>query len=293
MNLYHYTDLNAVHSILDTHKIRMTDIRFLNDKTEYLQGLKILQEASLQAFTEDSMYEYDKEFMNVIQNWFKDAFEELLNFENASEMFYVASFSRSSDTLSQWRSYGMFAIEFDYLKLKQLVSSLKIKSWASEKKFLQIEFIQCHYVCTKEGAIERALELLHSNLISGLLLFWQVNEPLDANLHLYDELKEILSMLATTFKHPSFIEEQEERLVISEEIVSDRIRFRVKNNILIPFYELDISPEVISGVKIGPVENQIITEQSLDIFNKHRAKKLDDEKYWFDIKKSDIPYREL
>lgn len=293
MNLYHYTDLNAVHSILDTHKIRMTDIRFLNDKTEYLQGLKILQQASLQAFSEDSMYEYDKEFINIIQKWFKGAFQELLNFENASEMFYVASFSRSSDTLSQWRSYGMFAIEFDYSKLKQLVSSLKFESWASDKKFLKIEFIQCHYVCTKEGAIERAIELLHSNLLTGLSLFWQVNVPLDANLHLYDDLIEMISMLATTFKHPSFIEEQEERLVISEEIVSDKIRFRVKNNILIPFYDFDISPEVISGVKIGPIENQIITEQSLVIFNKHRAKKLDDEKYWFDIKKSDIPYREL
>lgn len=57
MNLYHYTDLNAVHSILETHKIRMTDIRFLNDKTEYLKGLEILQEASHEVFLQTSKYD--------------------------------------------------------------------------------------------------------------------------------------------------------------------------------------------------------------------------------------------
>ena len=291
MNLYHYTDLNAVHSILDTHTIRMTDIRFLNDKTEYLQGLEILWEASLWVSNQDSMY--DQCFINALQKWFEKAFKELFEFKNASEMFYVASFSRSSDTLSQWRSYGMFAIEFNYEKMQLRVRNMIIEAISSRQKLPNIEFIECHYVCDRNAALERALELINKKLIETIIDWWQPDVPLDQNLHIYRDVKEILSMLATTFKHASFIEEQEVRLVIRDEIVSEKIRFRARNNILIPYYELELPHDVFSGVKIGPVENQKLTAQSLDIYNSHRATKLRDERYRLTIETSDIPYRTL
>lgn len=291
MNLYHYTDLNAVHSILNTHKIRMTDIRFLNDKTEYLQGLEILEEASHEVFAQDSLY--DEEFTNVIDGWFKDAFKELLELRNASEMFYVASFSRSSDTLSQWRSYGMFAIEFDHDKLQNRLLDLTIEKVSRLEKTLDYELIECIYVLNKKDALEEAVQKIRSTIIPMISLWWQENVPPERNRHLYKDFKTTISMLATTFKHASFYEEQEVRLVIGDKIVSENINFRTKNNILIPFYEFDITAEVISGVKIGPVENQIITEQSLQIFNSHRATKLGSEKYQLAIETSDIPYRTL
>ncbi|MCX0501623.1 DUF2971 domain-containing protein [Erwinia billingiae] len=291
MNLYHYTDLNAVHSILDMHKIRMTDIRFLNDKTEYLQGLEILKEASHEIFLQDS--KYDKEFANVVDGWFKEAFKELFDFENAIEMFYVASFSRSSDTLSQWRSYGMFAIEFDGEKLQDRVSKWAFEKRKSTRKLVNFEFIECHYVFDKNDAIVEASELIRTKAIDAIYDWWQPNSPIKQNIYLYRDLRETISMLATTFKHDSFNEEQEVRLVISDKIVSKQIKFRTKNTVLIPFYELDVSAEVISGVKIGPVEDQRITEQSLYIYNLHRAAKLGGDKYILNIETSDIPYRTL
>ncbi|MEN4795712.1 DUF2971 domain-containing protein [Pantoea agglomerans] len=291
MNLYHYTDLNAVHSILDTHKIRMTDIRYLNDKTEYLQGLEILQEASHEVFLQDSTY--DEEFANVVDGWFKEAFQELLEFQNASEMFYVASFSRSSDTLSQWRSYGMFALELYEHKLQEKARSLKFEKTGPTGKYANIEFIECHYVNNKYDAIEEALKLIRTKVFPMMLDWWLPNVTEGINRHLYPDLKEVVSMLATTFKHAAFSEEQEVRLVISDEIVSKKICFRTKNNVLIPYYELDLPHEVFSGVVIGPVENQKITAQSLDIYNQHRANKLGGEKFQLSIETSDIPYRML
>ncbi len=291
MNLYHYTDLNAVHSILDTHKIRMTDIRFLNDKTEYLQGLEILKEASHAVFPQDPMF--DAGFVNVIEGWFEKAFDELFKFENANEMFYVASFSRSSDTLSQWRSYGMFAIEFNYEKLQEKVSELTLEKIKSTGKSANIELLECHYVFNNNDSIEEALELIRSKVVYAMYLWWKHDAPLEKNMHLYSGLREIISMLATTFKHESFSEEEEVRLVISDEIVSQNINFRPKNNILIPFYELLVPKEVFTAVKIGPVENQSITAQSLEIYNSHRATKLNDERYRLIIETSDIPYRTL
>ena len=291
MNLYHYTDLNAVHSILDTHKIRMTDIRFLNDKSEYMQGLEILREASLQESFIGSIK--DSYFRDALQVWFERAFKELFDFKNASEMFYVASFSRSSNTLSQWRSYGMFAIEFDYDEMEGNVRERIIEHYNEHDKLLKIEFIECHYVCDRDIAVKRALELISEKLIPTIEEWWRPYLPMNENEHIYIDVKEILSMLATAFKHASFIEEQEFRLVISDEIISEKINFRTKNNVLIPFYELDIIPDVITGVVIGPVENQKITAHSLDIYNSHRATKLNDDRYRLSIIKSDIPYRML
>lgn len=42
MNLYHYTDVNAVKSILERKKLWLTDVRFLNDAEEMSEGFKII-----------------------------------------------------------------------------------------------------------------------------------------------------------------------------------------------------------------------------------------------------------
>jgi hypothetical protein len=291
MDLYHYTDLNAVHSILDTHKIRMTDIRFLNDKSEYRQGLQILEEASYEVFNEKRRY--NKEIAETVEEWFPKVFEELSDIEYADEMFYVASFSKSSDTLSQWRSYGMFAIALDSDKLVNRMSSLINEMRSVGKKQLIVDFLECHYINDESTAIQTAIDLIYEKAMMIMEIWWQADGPPDRNQHLYKDLKEIISMLATTFKHTSFSEEEEMRLVISEKIVSQKIKFRVKNNVLIPFYELDLSPDVFTGIKIGPVENQKISEQSLDIYNSHRTAKLGGDKFQLVIETSEIPYRTL
>lgn len=242
-------------------------------------------------FLQDSTY--DEEFENVVDRWFNEAFQELLEFQNASEMFYVASFRSSSDTLSQWRSYGMFALELNEQKLDEKVRSLRFKKTGPTGKFANIEFIECHYVNSRSDAIEEALKVIRTKVFTMMHDWWIPNASEGKNRHLYPDLQEVISMLATTFKHAAFSEEEEVRLVISDEIASEKICFRTKNNVLIPYFELDLPPEVFLGMVIGPVENQKITEQSLDIYNLHRANKLGNERYQLTIETSDIPYRML
>lgn len=43
--LFHYTDLNAVQSILVNSKLWLTDYNFLNDKEELKAGYELLMEA--------------------------------------------------------------------------------------------------------------------------------------------------------------------------------------------------------------------------------------------------------
>ncbi|MBU9819630.1 DUF2971 domain-containing protein, partial [Rahnella sp. BCC 1045] len=158
---------------------------------------------------------------------------------------------------------------------------------------VNIEFIECHYIIDKNSAKEKAFELVFSKVIEAMSAWWQKDSTPEKNKHLYFDLKEIISMLATTFKHSAFSEEEEIRLVISDEIVSKKINFRAKNNVLIPFYELELEPDVFTGVKIGPVDNQKISAQSLDIYNSHRTAKLGDDKFQLVIETSEVPYRTL
>ncbi len=283
MDLYHYTDLNAVHSILDTHKIRMTDIRFLNDKTEYLQGINILREAAADIFSGND--DYYPGFVEAATEWLPKIFNELENFQYATEAMYVASFSRSEDTLSQWRSYGMFAVGLDEDLLTEELNSNKI------------DCIECHYVFDSNDAIDRANDLLHEQALSQINDFWLLEDPQNHNSTLYDDLKEVVSLLATTFKHSCFSEEHEVRLVKKTEADAENIQFRVKNNLLIPFFELELSPEVFTCIRIGPLERQELVEQTLEIFVSHRQAKLYSEgvniEYSMVVESSDIPYRTL
>lgn len=283
MDLYHYTDLNAVHSILDTHKIRMTDIRFLNDKTEFLKGIEILREAAEGIFNGEE--DYCPGFVAAAKNWLPQVFQELENFHYADEAMYVASFSRSEDTLSQWRSYGMFAV------------GLNEQILLEELHYNKIDHIECHYVIHLGDAIEIAENLLHEKALKVLNQYWLEDDPTNRNQMLYIDLKEIISLLATTFKHACFSEEEEIRIVKRAEPEAEAIKFRVKNNLLIPFFEFELSPEVFTCIRIGPLDNQKLVEHTLDIYVAHRQAKLMSQEinieYQMVIESSDIPYRTL
>jgi len=137
MSLYHYTDAHAVHSILNTRKIRLTDIRFLNDKEELLEGLKTLEETLLNEI--DSDLKYAEDAANMIHH-------SLISVETSNNdlnPLYVFSLSSERDQLSQWRAYGAYALEFDEELLREHVEILapciynlneKIKRSTSEVK---------------------------------------------------------------------------------------------------------------------------------------------------------------
>lgn len=283
MSIYHYTDLNAVYAIIENHKIRMTDIRFLNDKTEYLQGLSILSEACDNIFNNTTAY--SPEFISTVTEWLPLLITELSDFNYSDECIYVASFSRSPDTLSQWRSYGMFALEIDDLELVSQLNSAGI------------EFLECHYTYNLPDDIEAAEVLLHEKALAHIYTQWLSDDPTNANATLYVELKERVSVLATIFKHYCFAEEEEVRLVKVSKSEPEQIQFRVKNNIIIPYYEHEISPEMITSVRIGPLENQDTVEQALVIYAANRMERLYKEgvniEYLLEVECSDTPYRTL
>jgi hypothetical protein len=111
--VYHYTGADGISGIVDNHQIWMSNTAFTNDTTE-LKALANAPETLLDNdFTNGTVKE---EWRKRIEEWREGAARTPIN-EMTRPTYYMASFSRRSDSLEQWRAYGNFRIGFDAEKL--------------------------------------------------------------------------------------------------------------------------------------------------------------------------------
>lgn len=275
--IYHYTDLNAVKSIIENSKLWLTDYKFLNDKEELRAGYRILVEA-LNDF-DDYPEECSQEFIERMQVAISYITTQDLFSPNENKIF-VSSFSLDPDSLSQWRSYGMFSVEFDE------------SYFAESKAKKEIYFLDCKYILDSGDALDDANDIIKDSLIPHMLKVYN-SEP-----HWLEvELSYMVDIYALTFKHAAFNEEQEKRLVISCGPDDDDIKFRAKGNILIPYLEFEFPHSSIQSVMIGPIDNQDLSEDSLVLFtnliSRRIAKKENKPEFHINVESSDLPYRNL
>lgn len=125
--IYHYTSAEGLRGIIENNAIWLTNVAFVNDKTE----CKALQ-------AEKDLFE-DSDFTNdFVKNQWKSFIQSPYNDNNT----YIASFSREEESLGQWRAYGNFRIGFKddkligpYSRLYPCVySKQEIKDWILEKE---------------------------------------------------------------------------------------------------------------------------------------------------------------
>ena len=101
--VYHYTDCNALLSIIDNKELWATHINFLNDNQEFKCA-------------------YDEVIKNIKDSKKKERFAA--NIEELTEKIgiYVLSFTLKEDDLDQWRGYRgssqSICIGFDVTKIK-------------------------------------------------------------------------------------------------------------------------------------------------------------------------------
>lgn len=121
MPLLHYTDLNAVVSILRKPTLRCTDLRYLNDRTEFKHGIERLSETFK---TVGPGFFINEGRAKDAENYIADALDRAVLQFSEYNPYFVMSLSRSADLLSQWRGYGSYAIEFNEAELIRQVPSL-------------------------------------------------------------------------------------------------------------------------------------------------------------------------
>jgi hypothetical protein len=95
--LYLYTTQNGFLGIIQSRTIWATDMRYLNDKREYLVALELLMDRV-------SKLEESSQAESPPSNFLAKVHQRLANIWGWP--FFVASFSEDGDLLSQWRGYG-------------------------------------------------------------------------------------------------------------------------------------------------------------------------------------------
>lgn len=270
MPLFHYTSADAVHSILLNQKIRLTDIRFLNDSQELHDGIGRLSNALKSPI---SGLFANQEYKNKAIEYLRNSFGDTISYGIDSEPIFVCSFSRAENLLSQWRAYGNYAIEFEEDLLRESCHNL----------------IPCIYdPKNKSNSTTAAL----TKAIADISQDMGRNGGCLGEKSL-DSLGDLVS-LAATFKHDGFSEEQEVRIINSVEEGDESITYTPRGNKLIPYLEVPISLDCIKAIHVGPMSEQDLAYRSMSAFVRRVEKAWQREsaniEYWLRVEQSSIPF---
>lgn len=260
--MIHYTDVQAVHSILSNQIIWLTDSRFLNDKTELEQGINLFRQNLV--YLKANHCFTKKNDIKAIE------FIESMMFDSDEDSIYIFSLSKAHDRLSQWRSYGSYGIEFNEEILKEYGTILHHCFYNERDKIA----IVTKYLLDSIKKISAEMEKYE--YISELCIDEIIN----------------LKKLAAIFKDEAFFEEEEIRIIISD---VEKIKYRTKNDKLIPYIELPLQYNCIKSIHVGPMNDQNLAYASMSDFVRQIEKNLQNEygdiEFEIKVEKSDIPYR--
>ena len=92
------------------------------------------------------------------------------------------------------------------------------------------------------------------------------NESEKSRKEVIEQLAKEIMLLASYFKHPSFSEEKEKRIVIILDYAPDSdLKFRSGRFSIIPYIELPAPKETIKEKIIGPTSSKKLSRKALDL----------------------------
>lgn len=250
--LFHYTTQSGLLGIISKKTIWATDLYYMSDAMEFRWAIELIRRqimSHLGDLEDSSLVTLVKE-INKTLDWIEGIH------------MFVCSFSEEDDLLSQWRAYcpngNGFSIGFDYSHL--------VKRSVSQGFQLK----KCHYD-----------EVLQSTVVSAILgeILDSVLKELEgtadrssrlqhiANQKARESIPPIISLVAI-FKHPSFKEENEWRLVSEETTLSDpNVQYREGKSMVLPYLQFGLAGDDgklgIKEIIVGPTPHQELSKQSV------------------------------
>ncbi len=257
---FHYTTFAGLLGIFNSEALHATNIHYLNDFTEFKHGLDLARTA-IERRAASASAEY--------QLLLKEISDRTHRIRAVN--IFVSSFSSHDDILSQWRGYSIgsgASVAFRFETLREI---------AERNEFV---IVKCVY------DDDEKLSLIAAALDEAFATSDPVNEFIGR-----------IFVLAAAFKHHSFKEEGEWRLISKPKPSNDeRIFFRATPSMLVPYFAInldillrrDSQNRKVLGfgqVRIGPNSANMLAVnavQSLTLKNKIQLNS---------IVKSAAPYR--
>lgn len=273
MQLFHYTDVQAVKSILESESLRLTDVRYLNDSEEMHNGIStIIDHLKHEVQADRERHEY----FSLAAEYIEEGLVGKAGYGIENRPVFICSFSQAGDLLSQWRAYGSYAIEFAANQIPHELSAC-----------LYDDFEKTPHASL---AALTSLQVISDDMLKN---DGHLDQPS------YEAFSTIVG-LAATYKHESFSEESEVRIIVGHDVnpeIEDGldVKFRARGDMLIPYVELKFPLESIRAIHVGPMRDQELAYISLKAFvdKLNLDRFVIDNDYLHDIEviKSSIPYR--
>ncbi len=272
--LYHYTTLDGFLGIIRNSELWATDIRYLNDTSEYRMAPGLAVDKMFEAM------DLEGENKELI-----DSYTPLI--VQTGKPVYVASFSAeiSGDDLSQWRAYGgqhsgiCLGFSPDYLRKTgmQFLNESSDPGWAKTSKFND-PLIYCEYLDDKNPEDQKVI----SPNIRDLVDYSRENVAIAAM---------AFAMYSAGLKHKGFHAEKEWRLVLVRdcETPTNRLSFRGSKSLIIPYVGIPLKinegPVTIERVVLGPTPHEEMAKKSVEmVLKRHNVT-------FREVVNSKIPYR--
>ena len=242
-NLYHYTSLAAMMSIVESRKMWASEIRYLNDSQELRHF-----ENSISGAVRDAEKRTDEtsEIVRQFGAWLKERVEK-------GPMAFVVSLSERGNLLSQWRGYCPHG---QGVSLGFGPAGL-VRAAAAGGFTLG----RCIYdMKSHNGIVVQVLNLV----VQDARAVGPSNQfhPSQSYHGFFQEIEGHILRIAALLKHPSFSEEQEWRAVSKpiSHYVTNPICYRVGRTTLVPYLEWPLAepdgvidlPHVIVGPTLTP-----------------------------------------
>ena len=304
-NIYHYTSPDGLESIINDKSILFSDYRFLNDEKELNYFIDVIKEIL------DKNYEKNSDFYNHMENdilkkFPKDITTFFINDETATESreqcnYYILSTSLKPDILSMWNYYSKVANADGYnikINLKNFLDCITQKVIGSLEG-LKVNNNDSNAIYLGKVIYNKKKQEEYANQIIKLYhdQYQSSSEKSDDNINVLNTFVLIYSFFN---KHPSFIAEDEFRIIIaypnSIKLINDKkddkkvdLCFQKTNGSFAPKLKIKVDDwkDIIKEVKIGPKNKMDIAESGLRAFLDYNG--LDEKNV--PVSTSDIPVR--
>ncbi len=260
--LYYYTSSDTMRYILTKGDIYATNLKYMNDGEEYINGLTELREV---------LNEEYKGSAEISKEVFEDAVKQQPN-------IYSISFSRERDLLSQWSMYAKesgVSIRMDFSDDIGKVRYEIPQNDSNDKKNVENPGPHKVYYLTKHAMTKNEYDKTCRQIISDVKKEKTV-VPVKMLGDIQDGISGIWQLLAPYVKRKEFFQEAEYRMTFALNSLeagaagstsSIRVDYRVQNSVLKPY--LDITRETgwpVKEIMIGPGFNQKTVYDSVKHF---------------------------
>lgn len=248
--LGHYSDVNGAMDIVSHEILWATNVRFLNDEHEFLHALHLIREITPTANKEVAKLSKEK-FERYIER--VELHLDTLDVAQSSSV-YTISFSRQTDLLSQWRGYcsgnNGYCLIYD-------VDELYKKAKA---QYPSAQIGECVY--NDERKQKAVREILNTRWFEYHAALNEAEET-----QVIVNLTGDVIKLASFFKHSSFSEEEEIRIVIIlPDGNEDEVRVRPGRHYPIPYLEVAAPKSTLKKVIVGPSPNKFLAQRGMFAF---------------------------